>query len=85
MAIIQIRVKPNARKSHFAQDDSGQWQASLKARPVDGKANQELIALVADFFNCPKAGVSLKSGATGRMKLVEIADAYATLAAGGSR
>ncbi len=84
MAIIQIRVKPNARTSHFARDESGRWLASLKARPVDGKANHELIALVADFFGCPKSGVSLKSGATGRLKLVEIADAYVA-AAGGDR
>lgn len=78
MAIIQIRVKPSARTSQFGKDESGQWLASLKARPVDGKANKELIALVADFFDCPKSAVSLKSGATGRMKLVEIDDDYVT-------
>lgn len=83
MAIIQIRVKPSARTSHFGKDESGQWLASLKARPVDGKANKELIALVAEFFDCPKSGVALKSGATGRTKLVEISDAF--IAAGEQR
>jgi len=39
---------------------------------VDGKANEELIALVAKHFGCRKAAVSIRSGASGRMKLVKI-------------
>lgn len=48
------------------------WLAQVKAPPVDGKANQELIALVAAHFHCSKSAVSIKSGASGRMKLVWI-------------
>jgi uncharacterized protein (TIGR00251 family) len=44
----------------------------LKAPPVDGKANEELIALVAERFGCRKTAVSIKSGASGRIKLVRI-------------
>jgi len=40
--------------------------------PIEGKANKELIALVASHFHCMKAAVSIKSGASGRMKLVRI-------------
>jgi uncharacterized protein YggU (UPF0235/DUF167 family) len=47
--------------------------AKLKSPPVDGKANAELIALVAARFGCRKAAVSIKAGAGGRMKLVQIA------------
>jgi uncharacterized protein YggU (UPF0235/DUF167 family) len=39
---------------------------------VDGKANEELIALLAKHFECRKVDVSIKSGASGRMKLVRI-------------
>ena len=35
-------------------------------------ANEELIALVAKQFACSKSAVSIKSGASGRMKLVRI-------------
>jgi len=45
--VLQIQVKPNARVSRFFQTEEGQWQAQLKSPPVDGKANEELIALVA--------------------------------------
>ena len=45
----------------------------MKSPPVDGKANAELIELVAEHFKCSKSVVSIKSGASGRMKLVRIA------------
>ena len=75
MATLQIKVKPNARASLLEQAADGSWLAQLKSPPVDGKANEELIALVAKQFGCRKAAVSIRSGASGRMKLVRIEDA----------
>jgi len=72
MRTIQVRVKPNARESSLAEGDDGIWLAKLKSPPVDGKANAELIALVAEQFGCRKADVTIRSGASGRMKLVQI-------------
>ncbi len=72
--VIQIKVKPGSRASELAQNEDGTWLAQLKSPPVDGKANAELIALVAKHFKCRKAAVSIKSGASGRMKLVLIED-----------
>ena len=70
--ILQIKVKPRARASSLAQAPDGTWLAKLKSPPVDGKANEELVALVAEHFHCRKAAVSIKSGASGRMKLVRV-------------
>jgi uncharacterized protein len=70
--VIQVKVKPNSRLSKLEQVEGGTWLAQLKAAPVDGKANEELIALVASRFQCRKSAVSIKSGASGRMKLVRI-------------
>ena len=39
----------------------GTWLATLKAPPVDGKANAELIALVARQFGQPKSRVSIRT------------------------
>ena len=44
----------------------------MKAAPVDGKANEELIALIARHFKCRKADVVIKSGASGRIKLIRV-------------
>lgn len=69
--IIEVKVKPNARASSLAQDGDA-WCAQLKSPPVDGKANAELIALVAQHFGVPKSAVTIKRGASGRTKLVQI-------------
>ena len=70
--IIQVKVTARARESSLTQMPDGTWVAKLKSPPVDGKANAELVALVAEQFGCSKAAVSIKSGAAGRMKLVRV-------------
>ena len=72
MAILLIKAKPNARVASLAQQADGSWLAQLKSPPVDGKANAELISLVARQFGYPKSSVSVKSGAGSRIKRVEI-------------
>jgi uncharacterized protein (TIGR00251 family) len=69
---IHVKVKPNAHASTLMPAGNGTWLAHLRSPPVDGKANQELIALVAKSFKCTKSAVSIKSGASGRMKLIRI-------------
>ena len=70
--IIRIRVKPNSRTSLLTQSADGSWVAHVKAPAIEGRANHELIALIAEQFHCVKAAVCIKSGASGRMKLVRI-------------
>ena len=74
MRTLQLKVKPNARAQSLVQGDDGIWLAQLKSPPVDGKANAELIALLAQHFACRRADIVIKAGAGGRMKLVTIRD-----------
>jgi uncharacterized protein (TIGR00251 family) len=70
--ILQVKVKTRARSSSLVQAPDGTWVATLKSPPVDGKANAELVALVAEHFRCRKAAVAIKAGASGRTKLVKV-------------
>lgn len=70
--VLRIKVKPNSRRSSLVESGDGTWVARVKSPPVDGKANQELVALVAEHFGCPKADVLIKAGASGRIKLVQV-------------
>ena len=72
--VIQIKVKPQSRVSTLNQTEDGSWLAQIKSLPVDGKANEELIALVAKQFGCAKSRVSIKSGAASKTKRVLIED-----------
>jgi uncharacterized protein (TIGR00251 family) len=69
---IQVKVKPNARASLLEQSSDGTWTAQIKSAPVDGKANEELISLVAKHFGLRKADVSIKSGGSSRLKLLSL-------------
>ena len=72
MPILLVKAKPNARTSALTLQDDGTWLAQLKSAPVDGKANAELIGLIASQFGCAKSAVSIKTGAGSKLKRVEI-------------
>ena len=69
---IEVKVKPGAHTSLLRQEEGGTWYAQLRSQPVDGKANTELIALIAKQFHCRRSAIVIKSGASGRTKLVKI-------------
>jgi uncharacterized protein len=75
MKNLRIKVKPNSRSSGLEELSDGTWLARVASPPVDGKANEELVRLIAEHFGVRKARVSIKSGASGRIKLVQITDA----------
>jgi uncharacterized protein len=74
MPILLVKAKPNARVSSLTRLDDGTWLAQLKSPPVDGKANAELITLVASQFGCARSAVSIKTGAGSKLKRVAIPD-----------
>ncbi len=70
---IQVKAKPGAKVSALEEPGpDGVWRAQLKSPLVDGRANAELIALVAERFGVRKADVEIRSGAGARLKLVKI-------------
>jgi uncharacterized protein (TIGR00251 family) len=72
MRTLRLKVKPGSREEGLTALEDGSWLARVKAPPVDGKANDAVIALIAKHFGLRKAQVSIKSGASGRMKLVQL-------------
>src|SRR5207245_11568263 len=70
--LIEVRVKPKSRVSELVRGSGGTWVAHIQSAPVDGKANAELISFVASRFGCANAAVSIKSGTSGRTKLVKV-------------
>jgi len=69
---IEVKVKPGAPASVLRQDEAGAWLAQLRSPPSGGKANAELVELVARHFGCRKSDVSIRRGASSRLKLVRI-------------
>lgn len=69
---LQLKAKPGSSRSELAQEADGTWTAWLRSPPVDGKANAELVALVARHFGCAKSAVSIHSGGGSRFKRVKV-------------
>ncbi len=69
---IQVKVKPNAKQQKIEETEKGGLIVSLKSSPVEGKANQELIQLLAKKYHVPRSSITIKSGVSSRLKLIEI-------------
>ena len=69
---VSVKVQPKASKNDVINNKDGSFKVYLKSAPTDGKANKELIALLADYFKVKKQGINIITGKTSRKKIVEI-------------
>ncbi len=72
MARIQVKVHPRARRSAVAGRLGEAWKLDLAAPPVEGRANEECIRFLAELARVPRARVRIISGASSRLKVVEV-------------
>lgn len=69
-----IKVKPGSKTQKVMQAEDGSWVIHLKSPPVDGKANAELIHLLAKTFRVCTDKIRIKTGQASRFKIVEVED-----------
>ena len=69
---LKIVVKPNAKKSEVVQTSDGSLTVRVAVPPIEGRANEKVREVVADYFNKPKRLVSIISGFKGKYKIIEI-------------
>ena len=69
---INVRVKPNSKEQKIEEIADGSWLVFLKSSPIEGKANQELIKLLAKRFQVTQNDISIKIGINSRNKVVAI-------------
>lgn len=68
-----VRVTPRAGRTSIAGVRGNALSIRLAAAPVDGAANEALIAFLADTFDRPRRDVTIVSGQTSRDKRIAIA------------
>ena len=76
--ILDLHVQPGAARTEFAGEYGGRLKLRLAASPVDGKANAELVAFLAQYYGVPKRNVRIVAGANSRRKRVFIEGAQWT-------
>jgi hypothetical protein len=68
-----VRAHPGARRNAITGVHDGALKVSLTTPPTDGRANQALVAFLAEQLGIPRARVTLLTGATSRTKSLHIA------------
>jgi uncharacterized protein (TIGR00251 family) len=69
---ITVHVKPNSKTQSVLKINEAEYKIQLKSLPVDGKANEELISVLAKEFSVRKRDVTILHGGSSKKKLVEI-------------
>jgi uncharacterized protein len=69
---LVVHVVPRAKRTEVAGRHGGAIKIKLKAPPVDGAANAELVRFVAEQLDIPRGAVTVTAGHTGRRKTLEI-------------
>ena len=70
--LLQLHVQTGTRHDEFKGLLNNRLHLRIKAPPVDDKANQYLLALIAKEFNVSKSRTTLIKGSRSRDKCVAI-------------
>ena len=71
---IGIQVKPRSKKGGVEKLPNGDLLVKVNAPPVDGKANEAVIAALSKYLNLPKSKIKLIKGETSKHKLIQVED-----------
>jgi uncharacterized protein len=71
---IQVTVSPGGRRTEVVGRQGDGWKVRVAAAPERGRANEALVALLAEVLALPRDRIRIVSGHASRRKLVEIAD-----------
>ena len=82
---LAVRLTPRARRAEAAgvvagADDRPVLAVRVAAPPVDGAANEALVAWLAKAVGLPRSAVEILSGHAARVKIVRLAGDPAILA-----
>ncbi len=75
--IVKVKLKSKISKLEKIEDlfaGENHYKARVKSLPVDGKANEELIKLISDYFDLRKDLIKIVRGQTSTVKTIELLD-----------
>ncbi len=69
---ISIKVHPGSKVEKLSWTQENVLIVNLRARPVDGAANDSLIKTLSKLFKIPKSSFRIIQGKTSRSKVIEV-------------
>lgn len=71
-ARLAVRVAPGARRTEIVGRYGDGWKVAVAAAPERGRANADVVRLIAQALGVPAARVTLVKGRAARDKVIEI-------------
>lgn len=68
---LNVKVRTNSKNDKVSFED-GVYYVETKSSPTEGKANEAVISLLAEYLDVPKASLNIKYGKTSKSKVIEI-------------
>jgi uncharacterized protein (TIGR00251 family) len=72
MVRIELRVSPGAARSAIVGRHGAGWKVRVAAAPEGGRANAELVRLLAGVLDVPERSLSIVAGRQSRQKTVAV-------------
>lgn len=69
---IQVKVKTNAKKNQVEEKPDGTFLVSVTKIPAHGKANEQVIKILAKHFKVAPSLIEISSGITTKQKIIVI-------------
>ena len=84
--VLRVRVTPRSGREaiagiHTASDGSVALAVKVRAAPEDGAANEAVCRCLAKALGRPASAVTLRAGATARIKMIAVSGEAPVLAA----
>jgi uncharacterized protein len=76
---IYVKVIPRSSVNKIEKISEGEYKIKLTAPPVDGKANEMLVEILAEYFGVSKSSVEIVGGKSARIKIVDIVSRHPEL------
>ncbi|MBF0407231.1 MAG: YggU family protein [Candidatus Riflebacteria bacterium] len=70
--ILSVHVVPRSSKNEISELLGENCKIKIKAPPVDGKANKEIVEFLAKAFSVPKKAVIILGGESSKSKRIQI-------------
>jgi len=70
--LIKIKVLPNSKKQGIIKKSEDSFEVRVKAKPIEGKANKEMIEVLSCYFKIPEKKIRLIRGFRQRNKIVRV-------------
>ena len=70
--LIKVKAYPNAKKQEIIKKGDNSFEIKIKAKPENGKANQQIIRLLANYFNINSKKIIIIKGSKARNKIFSI-------------